>query len=111
MSESSALACKEPEDDQQAEHRSVEIDTAREWFDLEDSDSPKSITDIAKTCLKDYKKIYSAHTVKAVMHLTAVLEYVKLCEQYHHHLLCKKLVMKASQAIAKCMWRSLVYFP
>jgi hypothetical protein len=59
----------------------AEINTAREWLDINDDDSPESLTDIleiVKRFLKEVKQLKTGCTVKMMTQLTAVAEYVKL---------------------------------
>ena len=49
------------------------------------------------------KDISTPHCIKMTMHLTAVIQYVHLWEQYCHHGHCKVPSLKASLAIARWM--------
>ena len=66
----------------------AKINTAREWLDINDDDSPESSTDIleiVRRCLKEVKQLKTGCTVKMMTQLTAVAEYVKLRAHLRDH--------------------------
>lgn len=76
---------------------------AHEWFD-EDCDmcqTSPDIEDIIRACLKVVKKIHTPHAFKVFTQLTAVTQFVKLCEHYHQNPQCKCPGLNASLAIAQ----------
>ena len=84
----------------------AEINTAREWLDINDDDSPESSTDILeiiRRCLKEVIQLKTCRTVKMMTQLTAVAEYVKLRARYHTRAKCTRPCESASLAIARRM--------
>ena len=73
----------------------------------EDEDNENlDIFGIVNAQLKEIKKlkdISAPRCIKMTMHLTAVIQYVRLQEQYRCHGRCKALSLKASLAIARWM--------
>ena len=65
----------------------------------DDSDEPRDIMKIIKSCLKDAKKCKTRHAVKIITQLVAVSEYIKLCVQYKKHKVCKRSNLNTSIAI------------
>ena len=53
--------------------------------------------------IKKLKDISAPRCIKMTMHLTAVIQYVRLREQYRRHGRCKAPSLKASLAIARQM--------
>jgi hypothetical protein len=53
--------------------------------------------------IKKLKDISTPCCIKMTMHLTAVIQYVHLQEQYHRHGRCKAPSLKASLVIARRM--------
>ena len=80
-----------------------EISAARDLLEADDHDEAPDIFEIVKAYLQDVKKLKSAHSLKVVTQLTAVLEYAKLRNQYQHHNKCKRPGLNASLAIARRM--------
>ena len=60
-----------------------EIAAAHDFLEPDDHGEAPNIFEIVKACLQDVKKLKSAHSLKVVTQLTAVLEYAKLRDQYH----------------------------
>jgi hypothetical protein len=62
---------------------------AHQWFEEEDEAlSPVNIQDIIQEQLKVITRLHTARAVKAFTNLTAVLQYVKLCERYKQNPRC-----------------------
>jgi hypothetical protein len=74
----------------------------------DDGETSPDIFEIVKVCLQDVKKLKSAHSLKVVTQLTAVVEYAKLRDQYQHHIKCKRPSLSASLAIARRMGKGRV---
>ena len=53
-----------------------EIAAAHDWLEADDHGEAPGIFKIVKACIQDVKKLKSAHSLKVVTQLTAVLEYV-----------------------------------
>src|SRR6266851_1224120 len=84
--------------------RGPEIVATCTLFTLEDnSDEPRDIMKIIKSCLKDAKKCKTRRAVKIITQLVAVSEYIKLCARYKKHKVCKQSNLNASIAIASWM--------
>ena len=101
------LAVEQPDEIASSEvsHADVpDITAAREWLDVEEEDHDVSdITQILKACLADAKKLKTVHSIKIIIKLTAVMEYVKLWESFRKHPKCKCPCLNASLAIARRM--------
>ena len=82
------------------------INTAWEWLDINDDDSPESLTDIleiVRRCLKEVKWLKIGHTFKMMTQLTAIAKYVKLRAHYHTCTKCTQPCESGSLAIARQM--------
>jgi len=55
----------------------------------DNSDEPRDIIKIIKSCLKDAKKCKTRCAVKIITQLVAVSKYIKLHAQYKKHKVCK----------------------
>jgi len=101
------LAAEQPDEIASSEvpHADVpDITATRKWLDVEEEDHDVSdITQILKACLADVKKLRTVHSIKIIIKLTAIMEYVKLRESFRKHPKCKHPCLNASLAIARCM--------
>lgn len=94
----------------------LEIEAAHELFvnnenegsELE-GNSSANIEEIVVACLKDIKKLKTPRTIKMIMKLTAVAEYVKLRHRYASNVNCRRPCLNASLAVAKRMGKG-AYF-
>ncbi|SRR6266851_3831683 len=66
----------------------------------DNSDEPRDIMKIIKSCLKDAKKCKTRRAVKIITQLVAMSEYIKLRTRYKKHKVCKRSNLNVSIAIA-----------
>jgi hypothetical protein len=81
----------------------ADVEAACEWLDIDDDDSPeasKDILKIVKSCLKGMKRLKTGRSIKMMIQLTAIAEYVKLRTRFQAHSTCKRPCLNASLAIA-----------
>lgn len=80
---------------------------AQQWLQEDDENEVESastdIFQIVENCLNKVRKLRTPQSLKMVMQLTAIVEYVKLRERYCTYPKCKKPYLSASLAIAHCM--------
>ena len=101
--EADDVAENSPEDANVNDPELPEVVAAREFFEAEEYEQPRTIKQIVAACLKDVKKLRTVRSIKMVTQLTAVTEYVKLRERYRAHGRCKRPHLAASLAVAKSM--------
>jgi hypothetical protein len=101
--EADDVAENSPEDANVNDPELPEVVAAREFFEAEEYEQPRTIKQIVAACLKDVKKLRTVRSIKMVTQLTAVTEYVKLRERYREHGRCKRPHLAASLAVAKSM--------
>jgi len=84
------LALTEESEQESLPFQGPEIAAVHTLFTLEDnSDEPRDIIKIIKSCLKDAKKCKTRCAVKIITQLVAVSKYIKLHAQYKKHKVCK----------------------
>jgi hypothetical protein len=93
-----------PEDVIDSETPANDVDSVHDLLNLDEDEIPsEGILQVVAACLKDVKKLKTTHSIKMVTQLTAVTEYVKLCEKYRHLGRHKRPCLVASLTITKCM--------
>src|SRR6266481_1845952 len=77
---------------------------ARRWIDKshDDASRPANIEEILKNLLQDMRRCQTARSIKSIMVLTALTQFVKLCTSLRHHPRCRTPVTTASLMVSMC---------